>query len=1210
MAVTSGTGVVQGVNPNDPNSAFHPTATAPAATIPSVQGTLAAEGEKDSYTGGAWLGQMYYSRGITGTWYTPGGAPVTDSSMISRLESGGDGSSLNIPAPSSSSSPSPAAGSMTDMRNGAGIEGFESMYQGQPVHVLGGGDTEVYNSNLGAADVPGSGLQPVTNAFGVVQPEGYWSPSANVFDAYTYNYPLSEFQSLYGAQAGQVLYNEMPKNGTTDVAADNPRIGWDLGSPQDQRLNSYGSSMPGGSANNPTVIFGSGVTPTPASTSVLGFGNIPGAHNMTVQEFAGATGSGTPPTAPTGGSLDEGQYANNYLRQAVWPVSLSTGATTQGSSSPSPGGIGLGSLAGLGETDLTEMLGVPQPDVDAVLGYLGDGIKNFATGITDWATPYVDKLSTNPITGRGWLDLQPAYTSDWLPDWSSTGNFTKAQLNMTPAQAQQTLGTLGYAQWQNAKFAANNSTANERVEPIIQALPNTLNEWAESGTGWTVPLKMIAADIFEDLPLGLALGTEGKITPPSSSATTETVGDTDKALEQWSTMSTSERIASRAIARDLTADLNYNPDIGDSEPPTSAMPGKYDIISRIVNRDAAADAAMKDLQWQYGAENAGDWFDLVDESTGSTTPVQGQPPVQEPPIQGQGPGGIGLGDDFGVGTGTPKIPVQGQGYLPATVTSAPDFGDTGNIGDTEPGQGQGAPAITTSGYITTPASGTGTGTGQGTGLANLFDEAAAVVEDAAAMGILLAPSSGGSYLPEYPARMRWAAKRYTNPAGALQAVDLDEVMARLGAEDIYGDVGGGAGGDVNGLFDDYSDTSVDMDMGDTMPADISTGQGKNGGLPAGVPAGKVPMTMSPGKNNSGETRLERLNRQARERAAGSEREFMGKKIGRLAGYDVRAVDGTAIRDKLATDFIGGTNHAADPDIDKSARTLDVEQYMPQRDRVMTAIHEGWENIRMTRDGWDYKRAHDDANRVEHMFRQMFRGNVTFSMVEPLFKKAVGARNSENGVHGLYGLMSTPVIEMSEKNGKWQADTKPMEKPIGYIRVLPAHSRAGSDTRPKKIAKNNDYSEPRFSEAEAYAALQREMRRIASQFVEPVAAGGANMSTLGDGDYDIIGGAGKNAATGDNDDMAGNIQRMFPVPTGSGGYGRLGQVLRTRTLEKEFTLQPQPQQPRKQRPVFSKKFERAIVGNGYPGVDLKKYNTMPKAPKQKKAKGGRKSKWMP
>jgi hypothetical protein len=521
-----------------------------------------------------------------------------------------------------------------------------------------------------------------------------------------------------------------------------------------------------------------------------------------------------PAELPSGGSGSfaltgaNGTAINEAMRQSVWPTSLSTPYVP---SAPSPsndtsvGGFNFSNLLGLGATDLTLPLGGGE-NVGGILGGVGSSLSTLASDA--W-----NDVGTNPITGKGWLDLQSpgvSFTPAQLnmsdsQAQASLGNeygawvnanlannsyLTPTQLGYTQSQAKQNLDPLQYSVWSKVQNAGDNSTAGITVGSDLNPYAD-LSDWAGSlKGGWDLPA-MIGSDVLSVLPAGIGLSgnmagkvadigqlgveegpisdmlggaasklsdawdsgveaarssplmnpdswyTFGKITPPSE----ESISQDEKLMSDWSQMSTGDRIASRIASRDASA---YTPPTPNNEPTVSPMTGKYDLISRIVNRDAAADASMKDIQWNYGADNAGTFFENLDKDLSTQVP-QGfpdlsegptipKPPVQDP-WQGQGIGtGLGDGTNTGISIGTglgdggvpptpPMPPIQGtlqtNGLgLPGNLFSFPDFsgiggaggtggtGDLGATGDTGESidlQGIGTPDITqpiTDNYIT------------------------------------------------------------------------------------------------------------------------------------------------------------------------------------------------------------------------------------------------------------------------------------------------------------------------------------------------------------------------------------------------------------------------------------------------------------------------------------------------------------------------------
>jgi hypothetical protein len=87
-------------------------------------------------------------------------------------------------------------------------------------------------------------------------------------------------------------------------------------------------------------------------------------------------------------------------------------------------------------------------------------------------------------------------------------------------------------------------------------------------------------------------------------------------LSGMAKLSTNERIASRIATRDMNADINLM-NMPKNDVLTSAMPGKYDTISRIVNRNARADRMAADIRYNYGLEQSGGFFSRLDTNMGA-----------------------------------------------------------------------------------------------------------------------------------------------------------------------------------------------------------------------------------------------------------------------------------------------------------------------------------------------------------------------------------------------------------------------------------------------------------------------------------------------------------------------------------------------------------------------------------------------------------------
>jgi hypothetical protein len=492
------------------------------------------------------------------------------------------------------------------------------------------------------------------------------------------------------------------------------------------------------------------------------------------------------------------------------------------------------------------------------------------------------------------------------------------QLGYSQAQAKQNLDPTQYSVWNKMQVVGGNDTSGIYVGSNANPFAD-LQDWASGLKGnWALPA-MIGSDIISVLPAGVGLAgtmagkvadlgslgveegpisdmlgsaasklsdawdsgvdavkssplgdtsnwyTFGKVTPPGES----TLSQDEKDLSDWSELSPNDRIASRIASRDANA---YTPPGPPSdEPTTSAMAGKYDIISRIVNRDAAADASMKDIQWQYGADNAGSFFTNLDKDLGTAAPIMPEPedegyvppgPTFKPPTQGidtsTGDGinigdGIGTGINIGSGLGdggvppTPPVPpisgtLQGQGLgLPGDLFGFPDLtdgaGGTGGTGETS-GTGETGETITTPGPDTWTPSMTITGPDEYTPSPDLgdTDEEAPTIP-----GIpLILPSmpAVGAPGPSNNPALRYFT--YKNNIWSFSPFygnmgDFDAGGVGLGSSSMFDDGNGGNAGGFGAM--DFSSSAVaagfngagdmfdsDMnDMGNSIGAASSSG---------------------------------------------------------------------------------------------------------------------------------------------------------------------------------------------------------------------------------------------------------------------------------------------------------------------------------------------------------------------------------------------------
>ena len=86
------------------------------------------------------------------------------------------------------------------------------------------------------------------------------------------------------------------------------------------------------------------------------------------------------------------------------------------------------------------------------------------------------------------------------------------------------------------------------------------------------------------------------------------------------------------------------------------------------------------------------------------------------------------------------------------------------------------------------------------------------------------------------------------------------------------------------------------------------------------------------------------------------------------GTKVEEVDGATVRDNIRTEFIGGGNHEATPEIPKDEIWL--ENNMPPQERSKILLHELVERALMKQKGKSYDKAHDEANEIEGKARGM------------------------------------------------------------------------------------------------------------------------------------------------------------------------------------------------------------------------------------------------
>lgn len=92
-----------------------------------------------------------------------------------------------------------------------------------------------------------------------------------------------------------------------------------------------------------------------------------------------------------------------------------------------------------------------------------------------------------------------------------------------------------------------------------------------------------------------------------------------------------------------------------------------------------------------------------------------------------------------------------------------------------------------------------------------------------------------------------------------------------------------------------------------------------------------------------------------------------KKIGTVRGYQVYSVDGTAIRDRIDPDFIGGGNPSRYGYVPLGE--IWIERGTPRGDLVPYALHEATEAELMKRDGLTYDQAHAQATDAEQRLRR-------------------------------------------------------------------------------------------------------------------------------------------------------------------------------------------------------------------------------------------------
>jgi len=87
-------------------------------------------------------------------------------------------------------------------------------------------------------------------------------------------------------------------------------------------------------------------------------------------------------------------------------------------------------------------------------------------------------------------------------------------------------------------------------------------------------------------------------------------------------------------------------------------------------------------------------------------------------------------------------------------------------------------------------------------------------------------------------------------------------------------------------------------------------------------------------------------------------------------YTVYAVDGTYVRDTWDQDFTTGGNPGRYKYVPENE--IWVEMYLPEEDKVASAVHEMQECEGMKKKHESYDEAHDKANEFEHKVREVYR----------------------------------------------------------------------------------------------------------------------------------------------------------------------------------------------------------------------------------------------